>query len=203
MFLIYNIIINIFLLFSPILILFRFITGKEDIKSLKEKFCIYPKHINIRSIWFHAASVGELMSIIPIIEKLEKNKKVQQIIVTTTTNSSAKIFKKIRFKKTFHKYYPFDTNFLTNKFIKIWKPKLAIFVDSEIWPNMFNNLDRNKIPLILLNARITKKSFNRWKIFSNFAKNVFTKISLALPSNLETKKFLKILGVKNIKVAEI
>ena len=123
------------------------------------------------------------MSVIPIIKKLEKNKKILKIIVTTSTTSSAGILKKLKFKKTTHIYYPYDSNFLTNKFIKIWRPQVAIFVDSEIWPNMFNNLDRKKIPLILLNARITKKSFNRWKILKNFSAEIFNKIKLALPSN--------------------
>ena len=68
------------------------------------------------------------MSIIPIINKLEKNKKIKKIIVTTSTTSSAKIFKKQKFKKTIHKFFPLDTNFLTKKFINIWKPEIAIFV---------------------------------------------------------------------------
>ena len=143
------------------------------------------------------------MSIIPILKKLEKNKKLEKIILTTTTISSAKIFNKlkIKFKKTFHKYYPLDTNYISKKFIKNWKPKLAIFVDSEIWPNTLKNLESSKIPIILLNARITKKSFKRWSLISIFAKNVFSKITLALPQNLETKRYLKKLGVKKIKLA--
>ena len=201
MYFIYNTIINVFLLISPLFIFFRIIKGKEDSKRYKEKFVIYSKKNNFKSIWFHAASVGELMSIIPLIKKLEKSKKILQIIVTTSTTSSASIFKKLKFKKTLHIYYPYDSNFLTNKFIKNWRPQVAIFVDSEIWPNMFNNLDIKKIPLILLNARITKKSFNRWKILKNFSAEIFNKIKLALPSNLETKKYLNILGVKNIKIA--
>ena len=201
MYFIYNTIINVFLLLSPLFIFFRIITGKEDNKRYKEKFCIYSKKNNFKSIWFHAASVGELISIIPLIKKFEKNKKIKQIVVTTSTTSSAGVLKKIKFKKTIHKYYPIDSNFLTNKFINIWKPQLAIFIESEIWPNMFYNLNRKKIPIILLNARITKKSFNRWKILGNFTKGIFKKITLALPSNLESKKFLKILGTKNIKVA--
>ena len=201
MYFIYNTIINVFLLLSPLFILFRIIKGKEDSKRYKEKFCIYSKKNNFKSIWFHAASVGELMSIIPLIKKFEKNKRINQIVVTTSTTSSAGVFKKLKFKKTIHKYYPIDSNFLTNKFINIWKPQLAIFIDSEIWPNMFYNLNKKKIPIILLNARITKKSFNRWKILGSFTKEIFKKITLALPSNLESKKFLKILGTKNIKVA--
>ena len=201
MYFVYRVFTNLIILISPFIILFRLINKKEELLSVTEKFCIYPKKNNLKSIWFHAASVGELMSILPIIHKLERNKKIKQILVTTTTISSAKIFQKKKFKKTHHKYYPLDTNFLTNKFIRVWKPQIAIFVDSEIWPNMIENLYFKKIPIVLLNARITRKSFNRWNLVQNFAETIFSKISLALPSNLETKMFLKKLGVKKIKIA--
>ena len=201
MYFVYRVFTNLIILISPFIILFRLINKKEELLSVTEKFCIYPKKNNLKSIWFHAASVGELMSILPIIDKLERNTKIKQILVTTTTISSAKIFQKKKFKKTHHKYYPLDTNFLTNKFIRVWKPQIAIFVDSEIWPNMIENLYFKKIPIVLLNARITRKSFNRWNLVQNFAETIFSKISLALPCNLETKMFLKKLGVKKIKIA--
>ena len=150
MYLLYGIITNLVFLISPIIFLYRIISGKEDSKRYKEKFCFYKKKNNLNSIWFHAASVGELVSIIPVLEKLEKNKKIKQIILTTSTISSVKIFEKYKFIKTIHKYYPLDTNYLTNKFISIWKPQLAVFVDSEIWPNMFKNLYEKEVPLILI-----------------------------------------------------
>ena len=201
MYFVYRVFTNLIILISPIIILFRLIKKKEELLSVSEKFCIYSKKNNLKSMWFHAASVGELMTVLLIIGKLERNKKIKQILVTTTTISSAKIFQKKKFKKTHHKYYPLDTNFLTNKFIRVWKPQIAIFVDSEIWPNMIENLYFKKIPIVLLNARITRKSFNRWNLVQNFAETIFSKISLALPSNLETKIFLKKLGVKKIKIA--
>lgn len=203
MYFIYGIITNIIILFSPLIFFFRILKRKEDPKRFLEKYSSYSVKNSSKIIWIHAASVGEMMSIIPILKKLEKNKKLEKIILTTTTISSAKIFNKlkIKFKKTFHKYYPLDTNYISKKFIKNWKPKLAIFVDSEIWPNTLKNLESSKIPIILLNARITKKSFKRWSLISIFAKNVFSKITLALPQNLETKRYLKKLGVKKIKLA--
>ena len=199
MYFVYNIFLFFVLLFSPIILFVRILNGKEDIIRFKEKFCIYSRKNNFKSIWFHAVSVGELMSIIPILKKLEKTKKINQIIVTSSTISSAEIFKKQKFKKIVHKYFPVDTNFLNKKFIKYWKPQAAFFIDSEIWPNMFANLKKRNIPIILLNGRITRKSFKRWFLFKNFSKSIFKNISLALPSNLETKKFLKKLGVNNIK----
>jgi 3-deoxy-D-manno-octulosonic-acid transferase len=141
------------------------------------------------------------MSIVPIIKKLEKNKKIRNILLSTSTTSSAKIFKKLKLKKTSHIYFPLDNNYIVKKFIKYWQPELAIFIDSEIWPNMFNNLKLNNIPIIIMNARITERSFNKWQIFPSFANQVFGNISLALPQNLETLKYLKLLKVKNIKMA--
>ena len=202
MYFIYNIFLTFFFLISPIVFLFRIINKKEDSSRFLEKFCIYKnKKNNAKLIWIHAASIGELLSIVPVIKKLEKTKKIKKILLTTSTISSAKIIKKINFKKTSHKFFPLDVNYLTKKFIFHWKPQLAIFVDSEIWPNMIRNLDKNKIPTILINARITKKSFKRWKIFRTFANQIFSKITVALPSNRETLNYLNILGVKNIKVA--
>ena len=199
MYFVYNIFLFIVFLFSPIIFLVRMFTGKEDPIRFKEKLCIYSKKNNLNSIWFHAVSVGELMSILPILNILEKNKQIDQIIVTSSTISSAKIFEKQKFKKIVHRYFPIDTNFLNKKFINYWKPKAAFFVDSEIWPNMFKNLKKSNIPVILLNARITKKSFKRWFLIKNFSNLVFKNISLALPSNTETKNFLKKLGANKIK----
>ena len=199
MYFVYNIFLFIVFLFSPIIFLVRMFNGKEDPIRFKEKLCIYSKKNNLNSIWFHAVSVGELMSILPILNILEKNKQIDQIIVTSSTISSAKIFEKQKFKKIVHRYFPIDTNFHNKKFINYWKPKAAFFVDSEIWPNMFKNLKKSNIPVILLNARITKKSFKRWFLIKNFSNLVFKNISLALPSNTETKNFLKKLGANKIK----
>ena len=201
MYFFYAILTNLAVLISPLIFIYRILKGKEDPKRFQEKIGIYSKKKIKNNIWIHAASIGELMSVIPIINKLENNKKIKSIIVTTTTNSSAKIFSKLRFKKTFHIYFPLDNNFLTKRFINYWQPQTAIFVESEIWPNMYKNLKINKIPIIILNARIVKKTLNRWQIFPSFAREVFDKINLALPSNLETLKYLKQLQVKNISVA--
>jgi len=202
MFYIYDFIVFSFIIFSPIIFLLRIISGKEDPKRFLEKFCLYSNRLDInQTVWFHGASIGEITSIIPIIEILEKNKKIKKILLTSSTTSSASVIKKYKFKKTIHVFFPIDTNYLTNKFIKYWKPQIALFIDSEIWPNMFKNLNKNNIPIILLNGRITKKSFDRWKKISGFSKNIFSKISLALPQNKETIKYLKTLGVKKIKIA--
>ena len=200
MFVIYNFFLFLLLLISPFILIIRIFLGKEDRNRFKEKYGFLAKNNKPNeTIWIHGASVGEILSIIPIIMRFEKDKKIKRILITSSTTSSSHILSKFRFKKTIHQFYPFDLNFLTKHFINHWKPKLAIFVDSEIWPNMFNNLYKKKIPLMLLNARITKKSFKRWTLFPNFSKKIFEKITIALPQNMETKKYLKLLGTKNVK----
>ncbi len=196
----YRILINIVFIISPFIVLIRLFKNKEDLFRFKEKYCLFSKKKNgSKLIWFHGASVGELLSVIPLIEKLEKNKKISQILVTSSTLSSSKVFKKFKFKKTIHQFFPIDTNFLSNSFLNYWKPSLAIFIDSEIWPNMLLNLKKNSVPSVLLNARITNKSFKRWKFFKNFSKEIFQCFTKAIPSNKETIRYLNFLGLKKIR----
>jgi len=200
MFFLYQIILSLLVLISPILIIFRIYKGKEDKIRFREKFSIpSKKRSKGKLIWFHGASVGEILSIIPLIENYEKDKLINQILVTSSTLSSSKVLKKFKFKKTVHQFYPIDHFFFTKRFLEYWKPNLAIFIDSEIWPNMFKKLEEKKISLILLNARITKKTFLRWQSLKNVSQKVFKKISIAYPQNLETKYFLRKLKVKKIK----
>ena len=200
MFFLYQILIFITILFSPLILLVRFLKNKEDKKRFIEKFSIILKKKNKQNlVWIHAASVGEVMSVVPLIDELEKDEKIEKILLTTSTLSSSKIFENLKFKKTFHQFFPIDFFFLTSIFIKHWRPKIAIFIDSEIWPCMFTEIKKNKIPLVLLNARITERSFKKWQILKKFSSIIFGKIDMAYPSNLETMNFLKKFKVKKIK----
>lgn len=200
MFFIYQLLIYLLIIFSPLIIFFRLLKKKEDKIRFIEKLGFFTKKkINGTLIWFHGSSVGEVMSLIPLIYYYEKKKSITQILITTNTLSSAKILKKYKFKKTIHQFFPLDSIFISKKFINYWKPKIAIFAESEIWPNMFNGLYNKKIPLILLNARITLKTFKKWYTFKNFSFSVFSKIFFSYPQNSETHNYLKKLKVKNIK----
>ena len=200
MILVYRLLINLVLIFSPLIILIRLIKKKEHPITFKEKFTFFSKkRVMGNLIWFHGASVGELMSVIPLIEKLEKEKNIKQILVTTSTLSSAKIFNRFKFKKTIHQFFPVDSHYLSKKFLTYWKPSLVIFIDSEIWPNMLTNLKKKSIHHILLNARITKKSFKRWKRMGTFSKNLFKSFDYTYPQNEETKNYLNYFCVKKIK----
>ena len=196
---IYRLAINLIFLISPIIITYRILKKKEDPKRFLEKIGKFKKNLNNNLIWFHGSSVGEVQSVIPLIEKLEKRKNIKKILITSNTLSSAKILKKLKLKKTIHQFFPLDTNFLVEKFLNHWKPKAVFFIDSEIWPNMILRIKEKNIPLILLNARITKKSFQKWSFINNFSKKIFSKFDLCLSQNDATSNYLKILGSKNIK----
>ena len=200
MFFIYKVLINIVFCFSPIIIIIRLIKRKENIKRFIEKIGFFTKkRVSGKLFWFHGASVGEIQSIIPLIEKLEKDKTINQILITSNTLSSSFIINKLSLKKTIHQFYPIDCNFISSKFLNYWKPSKAFFVDSEIWPNTVNNLYNRKIPIILLNGRITKKTYNRWMKFPNLSRFLFSKFHLCLSSSYESKKYLKKLGANNVK----
>ena len=130
MFFFYQIIISLILILSPIILIYRIFNNKEDKRRFKEKISIPTKiRSNGRLIWFHGASVGELMSIIPLLKKYEKEKSIHQILVTTSTLSSSKVIKKFNFKKTIHQFYPIDHIIFVNKFLNYWRPSTAIFIE--------------------------------------------------------------------------
>ena len=200
MFFVYKILINIIFFLSPLILIIRLIKKKEDPVRFREKIGFFSKKRKDGNlIWFHGASVGEIQSIIPIVEKFEKNKNINQILITSNTISSSKIIQKYKLKKSIHQFFPIDCNLISKKFINYWKPSKVFFIDSEIWPNTIHNLSNQKIPTILLNGRITKKTLSRWLFFPNFAKSLFDKFKLCLSSSLESKKYLKKLGAKKIK----
>ena len=202
MFFWYKFLTYLFYPFSHIYLFFRKLRKKEHPTRYKEKLA----HISLSRgegfvLWCHVASVGEAMSILPLIENFEQDEKIKKILITTITLSSAEVLQK-RFgqnKKVIHQFLPLDIPKFTYKFLNHWSPNLAIFIDSEIWPNLIFNIKKKDIPLLLVNGRITKKTFLRWSYFKNFSKEIFEKFNLCLAGSNETENFLRILGAKNIK----
>ena len=196
----YRVLINFILIFSPIILITRIIKQKESINRFREKFGFYSKkRIKGNLIWFHGASVGEIQSIVPLLEKFEKDKKINQILITSNTLSSSKIIEKIKLKKITHQFFPIDNYLISKKFLDYWRPSKAFFIDSEIWPNTIFNLKEKKIPIILINGRITKKTYKRWMFLSGFSKKIFSNFNLCLSSSYESLVYLKNLNAKNVK----
>ena len=102
-------------------------------------------------------------------------------------------------KKIIHQFLPLDVPNFVEKFLNHWSPNISIFIDSEIWPNLIVKIKEKNIPLLLINARITEKSFKRWNLLKGFAKKIFEKIDLCIASNEQSENYLKTLGAKNVK----
>ena len=187
-----------------VLIFVRKILKKEDKIRFKEKIFTssFLKNFNEEKkiIWFHAASIGEVQSIIPIIGQLNSKKQKFNFLITTVTLSSGKfIAEEFKNNKNItHRYLPLDINFLINKFILLWKPHAVFFIDSEIWPNLILSLKDKNIPIGIINGRLTNKTFERWKRVPKTAYKIFNLFSLILTSNLTSKRYFEKLGGKNI-----
>lgn len=187
-----------------VLLFIRRIQKKEDPTRYKEK--IFISKFNVKRnkqkklIWFHAASIGEFKSILPIIEELNLNRDNLDFLVTTTTLSSSNLAKEEfkKFDNVQHRFLPFDVEFIIGKFIYLWSPYAIFLVDSEIWPNLIRKAKKYKIPIAIINARITLKTFKKWMLISDTAKKIFGLFDFCLTSNLETKKYLIELNGKNI-----
>ena len=165
---------NLIKFLFPLLILIIYLRKflkKEDPTRYKEKILKLNQVKNKEElIWFHGSSIGEVLSIIPIIQHYIKQKNKLKILISSSTLSSGEIIKE-KFKKNnniIHCYFPLDLPHLAESFLNTWNPSLIGFIDSEIWPNFLWEIKKKKIPLVLINARITNKTFKRWNLFSKF-----------------------------------
>jgi 3-deoxy-D-manno-octulosonic-acid transferase len=136
-----------------------------------------------------------------LIKEIDTKYNNIKFLITTATLSSSKVvdIKLSEYNNITHRFFPLDLENLAENFLNGWKPSLVCFIDSEIWPNFLFKIKEKKIPLLLINARLTKKSFSRWKIVSNFAKKVFNNFDLSLASSEESKNNLDKFEIKNLK----
>ena len=192
-------------LIDPIYFVYQYISvwrGKENLARFSERWVNKKiKRPSGKLIWFHAASVGETLSVIPLIEKLLKEDHQVNILITSTTMTSAQIFEKKPFCRVIHQMAPHDTFFVSKRFLTYWKPDLAIRVESEIWPRILLELKKNKIPNFLLNARFSKRTISKIKQqakSSAFLLSLFDRIHVQENS---TKEILSQLGVEIRKIS--
>jgi len=177
----------------------RILKKKESILRFREKLGITDSQRNSGYlIWFHCSSIGELKSVFPIIDHYVKKNK---ILVTTSTLSSNEIFHKkySNNKNITHQFSPIDSPQIVKRFFLKWKPNIIFFTDSEIWPNQIYYAKNNKIPIILLNARISKRSFNKWRLFKNTMTEILKCFKLILCQSNESKDFFHYFKTDNIE----
>lgn len=172
--------------------------GKEDIARINERkgICTKPRPDG-KLLWVHAASVGEAQSTLILIEKILKQTKDLNIIVTSGTVTSAKLMEDRLPQGAFHQYAPLDHPKWIKKFIEHWKPNAVFLIESELWPNMLAEIKQQKIPAALINARLSNKSFNGWSLFKNSTKEILSSFNIILSqTDNDTIRFKK-LGARN------
>ena len=190
-------------LFIPIIIInifIRILKNKEDKKRIKERFgkSSLIKPIDKEIIWIHTASVGEFKSCDYLIKKYHK---AYCLLVTTTTKTAADYAEKYYSDKIIHQYAPFDVIIWINNFLNFWKPKLVIWIESDLWPNTLLNIKKNNIKSILLNARISPKSFKIWKKFSSYYNKILNSFSYIFAQSADDLK--RIQSITNTKIEYI
>ncbi len=179
---------------------YRAYQGLEEGDRIKERYG-YPSITRPFGslVWMHAASVGETVSIIPVIKAYKSAYPDQTILLTTTTVTAGTIAKQRLEKLCIHQYVPFDVGLWVDRFLNYWKPSLSVFIESELWPNMIQRIYHHKIPLILLNARLSDRSYKRWLRFPFFAKYLLKRFDLCLAQSPTTAERLKKLNAPNVR----
>lgn len=152
-------------------------------------------------VWFHAASVGESLALLSIIERLLKDYPQAEALVTTGTVTSAKLMAERLPKRAFHQYMPVDHPVWVKSFLDHWKPEAVVWSESELWPNILGEVKRRNIPAVLLNARMSESSFRQWKWAKGMARGVLGAFSLCLGQNEAEAKRLTVLGARDVRVS--
>ena len=191
-------------LLDPIYFIYQLISvlrGKENPKRLWERWVTKQiKRPSGKLIWLHAASVGESLSLLPLIEKIIADNPKINILITSTTKTSAEILEKISEPQIIHRMAPYDTFFVSKRFLKYWEPDLAVRVESEIWPRILLELKKNKIPNFLLNARFSKKSILRIEKQAESASFLFSLFDRIHVQEKSTEETLTKVGVERQKI---
>lgn len=149
--------------------------------------------------WMHGASVGETTSMLPIIEHLARQGFT--VLVTSGTVTSAKLLAARLPARTLHQYVPLDVPRYMNRFLDYWRPDLVLVAESEIWPNTIIEIKRRSIPLLLLNARMSERSFRRWRKVAGTASAILQRFDLCLAQTPADASRLERLGAPRVIVA--
>lgn len=183
--------------FLPFYLKFRVRKGKEDASRYKEKLGFYTQVIPKGDlVWINCVSVGELNSIIELVNIISHK---YPVLVTTSTLTSSVIFKERFASKSnvFHAFLPLDAPLYVKRFLTFFKPKYGIFIESEIWINLIYQAS-NICPIFSVNTRISQKTINRWKLVKPFFVSIMQKFKLVLPYSKELSLTLCKFGLKNI-----
>jgi 3-deoxy-D-manno-octulosonic-acid transferase len=197
----YNFVIFLSLPFMAIRILFKSFKDSDYIKNFLNRFGIYKNPNNLRdTVWFHAVSLGEVISSQNIVKTISRH---NNVVLSVTTPTGLREAKKIFGLDVEVLYAPWDFKWFILNFIKTYKPKSLILFETEIWPNMISQASNKKISVILSNGRMSESSFNRYKKLKFLSKSVFSKITHAFVQSEAHKERFNLLGIDYAKISTV
>lgn len=179
----------------------RLARGKEDAARLGERLG-HPGRVRPagRLVWIHAASVGESLAILPLVERLLAADAALHLLVTTGTVTSATLMaQRLPAPRAFHRYIPVDLPDAVDRFLAHWQPDLVLWIESEFWPNLLRGIRRRAIPAALVNARLSAKSFNQWQRVPATARRLLSPFRLALAQTETEAARLRALGLADVR----
>ena len=166
----------------------------------QERFALYKEQYPQEVIWFHAVSVGEAEALFPLVRQIKIKHPDAKLLITTTTPTGSARVKAVMQEDVAHVYLPYDVPDAVNRFMQCFRPKLAVIVETEIWPNLFLYCGKNHIPLYIINARLSEKSFHRYQKIPSVIHPALAGINLiATQTQDDTKRFIGI-GAESEKV---
>ncbi|MEW6255978.1 MAG: 3-deoxy-D-manno-octulosonic acid transferase [Pseudomonadota bacterium] len=183
---------------APAWLAHRVRKGKEDPRRLAERRGIAsaprPKG---PLIWAHGASVGEVLSILPLIERLTE--RGFNVLLTSGTLTSSRIVGRRGHPSIIHQFVPLDARKFVTRFLDHWKPDLALMAESEIWPNLMTEVARRGTPLMLVNARLSDRSAERWRRLPRSARSLLAMVDLCLAQSREDADRFRSLGATRVQ----
>lgn len=179
----------------------RLANGKEDPDRMPERLG-RPGRVRPKGplIWVHAASVGESISVLPLIREIGRAREDINVLVTTGTVTSGRVMGERLPSFAFHQFVPVDTPSAVKAFLDHWRPNLALWVESELWPNMLSETHARMVPMVLVNARMSDRSFRGWRRASGAARELLGSFDLCLAQDEGVALKLKKLGARRIAV---
>lgn len=174
----------------------RSIKNKKYLKNFKERFALnFPQKSNIPIIWIHAVSVGETRAIRMLAYLINKHYPNYQLLITQMTPTGKDTAKEL-FPNAICCYLPYDIPYAIKKFYKYYKPKVALIMETEIWPNVIYYAKKNHIPIFLINARLSAKSLKSYKLIRFFILPLINKLTMIISQDEITLNNFKTLGYK-------
>ena len=201
---IYNIIVYLILPLTIIKLVYRGIKNKDYLRGWSERFAIYPdsgknKWLKRKTLWVHCVSVGETKAIYRLLEQLQKKYPSAHFLITHGTPTGKKVV--LPKNKNIHRaYLPYDAFNLVKRFLKFYRPSVGILLEKEIWPNLISQCSHKKIPLLLINGRLSNESIENYKRFKKFYAPLLNKLSTICVQGESDKKNFEQLTINKIQV---